>query len=187
MRDKGKPAEREEALRTTTPRPTSTSPRPSRPPPKQFTPTRPHLKLPPKRLPQLPPKDLLLTAVTETVEKVMKPSETTTESVVTIFVSGSVPGVYSTVLSTITATSSPTVRRKREVEVVSGRHLGISPTPAQHLDATQVVSKGNHLSISPSKVDWQCRAKTITVTVTEMHACDGSVTLMSGGSDSDSE
>ena len=118
----------------------------------------------------------------------IKPSETANESVVTIFVSGSVPGVYSTVLSTITATSSPTVRRKREVEVVSGRHLGISPTPAQHLDATQqVVSKGNHLSISPSKVDWQCRAKTITVTVTEMHACDGSVTLMSGGSDSDSD
>jgi len=193
LREKGKPEERlveprkQEEVAKTTERPTQG---PIRPHQTHFSPTRPHLKLPPKSLPLPPPKNLIKTPDEET-EEVLKSSATTaptaTESVVTIFLSGSVPGVYSTVLSTITATTSPTpVRRRREAKVVSGGHLGIAPTPAQHLDATPATLV-DHLSILPSPVEWQCKAAPVTVTVTELHACDGSITLRTGGNDSDSD
>jgi len=71
--------------------------------------------------------------------------------------------------------------------VVSGGHLGIAPTPAQHLEATPVTLL-DHLRILPTPVEWQCKASPVTVTVTELvHACDGSVTLRNGASDRDIE
>ena len=193
LREKGKAEERvveprkQETARTTE-RPT---PGPIRSHQTPFSPTRPHLKLPPKSLPLPPPKNLIKSPEEEETEEVLKSSATTaptaTESVVTIFLSGSVPGVYSTVLSTITATTSPTpVRHRREARVVSGEHLGIAPTPAQHLDATPATLL-DHLTILPSPVEWQCKASPVTVTVTELHACDGSVTLRTGGNNSDSD
>ena len=186
MREKGKPEEREserrknQAARTTE----SSTQGPTRLHQAHFSPTRPHLKLPPKNLPLPPAKDLIKTPDKETELKAASATTAATESVVTIFVSGSVPGVYSTVLSTITATNSPTaVRRRREAGVVSGKHLGIVPTPAQHLDATPV----HHLTIFPSPVQWQCKSSPVTITVTEVHACDGSLSLRSGPSDTDSD
>ena len=189
LREKGKPEESESESRKQVARTTERSTQGAiiRTHQKHFSPTRPHLKLPPKNLPSLQPKDLIKTEDKET-EEVSKANaataHTATESVVTIFVSGSVPGVYSTVLSTITATNSPTpVRRRREADVVSGGHLGIAPTPAQHLEATPV----HHLTIFPSPVEWQCKPSPVTVTVTEVLACDGSVSLSNGGSDGDSD
>jgi hypothetical protein len=188
LREKGNPEERvveqeeRKELPRTTARPSQGSIRPQQ---THFSPTRPHLKLPPKSLPA--PKKLITTPDKET-EEVLEPIATAaTESVVTIFVSGSVPGVYSTVLSTITATTSPApVRFRREVQVVAGGHLGIAPTPAQHLDATPVTLV-DHLRILPSPAERQCKVAPVTVTVTELHACDGSVTLRNGASDSDIE
>jgi len=185
LREKGKPEEPRKQVARTTER--STQGPIIRPHQKHFSPTRPHLKLPPKNLPSPQAKDLIKTANKGT-EEASKASAATaptaTESVVTIFVSGSVPGVYSTVLSTITATNSPTpVRRRREADVVSGGHLGIAPTPAQHLEATPV----DHLTIFPSPVERQCKPSPVTVTVTEVHACNGSVSQSNGGSDGDSD
>jgi len=189
LREKGKPEERvgeqqrKEVARTTE-RPTQG---PIRPHQTHFSPTRPHLKLPPKSLPA--PKKLMRTPDKEreeVFESIATTTATATESVVTIFVSGSVPGVYSTILSTITTSPTP-VRRRREAEVVSGGHLGIAPTPAQHLEATPVTLL-DHLRILPTPVEWQCKASPVTVTVTELvHACDGSVTLRNGASDRDIE
>jgi len=188
LREKGKPEERvgeqqrKEVARTTE-RPTQG---PIRPHQTHFSPTRPHLKLPPKSLPA--PRKLVKTPDEETEEvseSIATTAPTATESVVTIFLSGSVPGVYSTVLSTIT-TSPTAVRHRREAKVVSGGHLGIAPTPAQHLDATPLTLI-DHLGILPSPVEWQCTASPVTVTVTELLACDGSVSLRRGASDSDIE
>lgn len=188
LREKGKPEERvgeqqrKEVARTTE-RPTQG---PIRPHQTHFSPTRPHLKLPPKSLPA--PRKLVKTPDEETEEvseSIATTAPTATESVVTIFLSGSVPGVYSTVLSTIT-TSPTAVRHRREAKVVSGGHLGIAPTPAQHLDATPLTLV-DHLGILPSPVEWQCTASPVTVTVTELLACDGSVSLRRGASDSDIE
>jgi len=188
LREKGKPEEkvgeqqRKEVARTTE-RPTQG---PIRPHQTHFSPTRPHLKLPPKSLPA--PRKLVKTPDEETEEvseSIATTVPTATESVVTIFLSGSVPGVYSTVLSTIT-TSPTAVRHRREAKVVSGGHLGIAPTPAQHLDATPLTLV-DHLGILPSPVEWQCTASPVTVTVTEVLACGGSVSLRRGASDSDIE
>ena len=189
LREKGKPEERvgeeeRKELPRVAERPTQG---PIRPHQTHFSPTRPHLKLPPKSLPA--PKKLMKTPDKEreeVFESIATTTATATESVVTIFVSGSVPGVYSTILSTITTSPTP-VRRRREAEVVSGGHLGIAPTPAQHLEATPVTLL-DHLRILPTPVEWQCKASPVTVTVTELvHACDGSVTLRNGASDRDIE
>ena len=77
-------------------------------------------------------------------------------SVITVFLSGSVPGEYSTVLSTVTVTQG--VRRRREALVTQR--------------ALQPATSGS-LGIDPTPVGASCQARTpVTVTVTETMTCD---------------
>ena len=75
-------------------------------------------------------------------------------SVITVFLSGSVPGEYSTVLSTVTVTEG--VRRRREALVTQG--------------ALQPASPGS-LGIDPTPVRASCQART-PVTATATKTCD---------------
>jgi len=90
-------------------------------------------------------------------------------SIITIFLSGSVPGVYSTSLSTVTLSDSTGQRSKREaVEIISNK----VETPENDIRPTRSIKKETSALIEHDQTERDyCNVKTVTVTVINTQPC----------------
>jgi len=90
-------------------------------------------------------------------------------SIITIFLSGSVPGVYSTSLSTVTLSDSTGQRSKRAaLEIISNT----VETPENDIRPTRSIKKETSALIKPDQTERDyCNVKTVTVTVINSQPC----------------
>jgi len=90
-------------------------------------------------------------------------------SIITIFLSGSVPGVYSTSLSTVTLSDSTGTRSKREALQIISNSV---QTPEDNIRPTRSLKKETsaHIELEQTEKDY-CNVKTVTITVLNTQTC----------------